>query len=128
MRFPCLSISGLSFAALIAAALAIPVAHAQYSQQYNDCMARTHGATVQQGMCAQAELTKQDDRLNKAYQQVMGQFPQGAPQRIQLRDEERSWLKKRDYDCKLNGDTIDNGCLLDKTKARADELEKRIHY
>jgi len=117
-----------TFALAVAATAAVPAAHAQYSPEYNACIARSHGKTVQEGMCAQAELTKQDARLNKAYQQVMSQYPQNDAKRIELRDQERTWLKKRDYDCKVNGDTIDNGCLVEKTAARADELEHRIKF
>ena len=108
------------------ATLAIPAAHAQLSPDYNDCHRRAHGDTVQEGMCYQHELTRQDDRLNKAYQALMTQYAAHQDQKIALRDEERSWLKRRDYDCKLNRDTIDNDCLVHKTAERADHLEQKL--
>ncbi len=87
-------------------------------------MARAHNNTVQNGMCSQQELGKQDARLNKAYQALMAQYKEPA-KKLELRDGERSWLKQRDYSCKIDGNTVDDGCLMEKTAARADELEKQ---
>ena len=115
--------------ALVAGGLgAVPAARAQYSPDYGSCMGRAHGDTVQGGMCAQAELTRQDARLNKAYTALMGQLGADGAKKVQLRDDERGWIKKRDYACKVDGQTIDNGCLVEKTAARADELEKRLKF
>ena len=105
-----------------------PAAHAQYSGEYDSCMGRAHSNTVQTGMCAQAELNRQDARLNKAYQALMAQFGADQPKKIQLRDDERAWLKKRDYGCKIDGNTIDNGCLMQKTASRADALEHQLKF
>ena len=102
-------------------------AQGSYSAEYNNCMGRAHG-TVQQGMCAQSELTTQDARLNKAYQQLMHQYASDPAKQGALRTEERSWLKKRDYQCKVDGNTIDNGCLMQQTAARADVLEGQIRF
>ena len=102
-------------------------AQGSYSAEYNSCMGRAHG-TVQQGMCAQTELSAQDARLNKAYQQVMHQYASDPAKQTALRTEERSWLKKRDYQCKVDGNTIDNGCLMQQTAARADALEGQIKF
>ena len=116
----------LAFAA--AAVLFPAAAHAQYSSEYDSCMARAHNNAVQQEVCAFSELSHQDGRLNKAYQQVMSQYPANDPGRIALRDDERTWLKKRDYDCKIDHNVVDNACLLDRTSKRADELEKRVKF
>jgi uncharacterized protein YecT (DUF1311 family) len=91
-------------------------------------MVRAHSSIVQQGMCEQKELVNQDARLNKAYQQLMQQYSGQDEKRTTLRTEERSWLKKRDYDCKVDGNTIDGTCLVKKTSERADELEKQIKF
>ncbi len=98
------------------------------SAGYEACRTRAHGSTVQLGVCAQAELAKQDARLNKAYQQVMHQLAHTPERQAALRDEERSWIKQRDYECKIDGDTIDNSCLVNKTTDRADTLERQIHF
>ncbi len=98
------------------------------SDRYAACHARAKGNTVQDGLCAQTEMAAQDARLNKAYQQVMHQLDNDPAKKTALRDQERSWLKKRDYDCKVDGNTIDDGCLVDKTAIRANELEKQVHF
>jgi uncharacterized protein YecT (DUF1311 family) len=98
------------------------------SDRYLACHERARGNTVQDGICAQTEMAAQDARLNKAYQQVMHQLANAPDKKIALRDEQRSWLKKRDYDCKVDGNTIDDGCLVTKTATRANELEAMIHF
>jgi uncharacterized protein YecT (DUF1311 family) len=98
------------------------------SQEFAACEARAGTNTVQSGICAQREMATQDARLNKAYQQVMQQLARDPAKKIALRDEERSWLKQRDYECKVDGQTIDSGCLVRKTAARADVLENQIRF
>lgn len=108
-------------------------AHAQdmpegLSQKYLACQSRAGGNTVQSGICAQTEIVTQDARLNKAYQQVMRQLANNPQERTALRNAERSWLKRRDYECKVDDQTIDTGCLVTKTAIRANELESRIRF
>jgi uncharacterized protein YecT (DUF1311 family) len=98
------------------------------SQRYAACQARAQGNTVQEGICAQGEMASQDARLNKAYQQVMHQLAKDPAKQMALRTEERSWLKQRDYQCKVDGQTIDDGCLVTKTAIRANELESQIRF
>jgi len=122
--------------AIAASALAIACtagAHAQempagISSQYLACHGRANGNTVQEGICAQTEIAAQDARLNKAYQQVMRQLASKPQERLALRDAERSWLKRRDYECKVDAQTIDSGCLVTKTAARANELESQVRF
>ena len=98
------------------------------SAKYRSCQARAGGNTVQSGICAQAEMASQDARLNKAYQQVMRQLASKNAERLALRNKQRSWLKARDYDCKVDQETINNSCLVAKTAVRADELESMIRF
>ncbi len=98
------------------------------SAKYRACQSRAGGNTVQSGMCAQTEMASQDARLNKAYQQVMRQLANKPDLRNSLRNEQRSWLKARDYDCKVDSETINNSCLVAKTAVRADELETKIRF
>lgn len=98
------------------------------SQHYADCAARAQGNTVQADICAQSEIGAQDARLNKAYQQVMHQLASDPAKKLALRTEERSWLKQRDYQCKLSGQIVDDGCLVTKTAARADQLESQVRF
>ncbi len=58
----------------------------------------------------------------------MKQLVQDPIAKTTLRDEERRWIRERDYTCKVNGNTIDEACVVMKTAARADDLESRIHF
>lgn len=98
------------------------------SARYMACQGRAGGNTVQQGICAQTEMFAQDARLNKAYQQVMHQLASKPEQRTALRSKQRSWLKARDYDCKVDQQTIDSSCLVLRTAVRADELESQVRF
>ena len=79
-------------------------------------------------MCEQAETGAQDDRLNKAYQQVMSQKATDPAAKAALRTQERAWIKERDYTCKLNRETVDGECIVSKTALRADELEAQVRF
>lgn len=124
---------GSAIAALALAAVFGSNAQAQdmpegLSQRYLACQSRAGSNTVQSGICAQTEIVTQDARLNKAYQQVMRQLANKPEERAALRNAERSWLKRRDYECKVDDQTIDTGCLVTKTAIRANELESRIRF
>jgi uncharacterized protein YecT (DUF1311 family) len=112
---------------LLCTAAILPGARAQ-TPEYTSCLSRAGSSTVQQGMCAQAELTRQDQRLNRVYQALMTRYQpaQFAEQHAKLREEERVWIARRDNECKLNGDTVDNVCLVQRTVQRAEELEARL--
>lgn len=101
---------------------------AHLSDSFKTCYGRAGNNTVQRSICAQREVNTQDDRLNKAYQQVMHQLAGDPAAHTALRDEERRWINERDYACKINGDTIDVSCVVMKTALRADELERRVHF
>jgi len=113
---------------LIAKPAMAQVTPAGISRRYTACQARAGANTVQQGVCAQAELGAQDARLNKAYQQVMRQLATAPDKRLALRDKQRAWLKARDYECKVDQETINSTCLVLKTASRADELERMIRF
>jgi uncharacterized protein YecT (DUF1311 family) len=116
---------------LVALGTAVPVI-AQTSPNLSDafsaCISRAGSNTVQRNICAQREVGSQDDRLNKAYQHVMRQLANSPDKKLALRDQERRWIAERDYTCKINGDTVDNGCVVIKTAARADELESQVKF
>lgn len=98
------------------------------SPAYRACLARAHSNTVQLGMCEQTEMASQDARLNKAYQEVMRELAKNPPKQIALRNQQRSWLKERDYSCKVDHQTVDDSCVVGKTAARANELERMIRF
>jgi uncharacterized protein YecT (DUF1311 family) len=121
----------LTAAALLAASpLHAQQASAEHVLQnpYHHCLLRAGQNPVQQGMCVQAELSRQDARLNFAYQHLMKNYKPSSVTAGELRVEQRAWLKERDTACKLNGDTVDNVCLVDRTTKRADELEMRLAH
>ena len=98
------------------------------SPAYRGCLERAHRNTVQLGLCEQTEMAAQDARLNKAYQQVMHQLARDPARQMALRDRQRSWLKERDYTCKVDHETLNDSCLVGKTAARANELERMIRF
>ena len=119
------------FAAGLLAAAAQPAlaqTSPNLSGRYTACMARAGGNVVQQDVCEQAETGAQDDRLNKAYQQVMAQKARDPAAKSALRAQARAWIKERDYSCKLNRETVDGGCIVTKTALRADELEAQVRF
>lgn len=97
------------------------------SAAFGSCM-KAAQTTASMSACGQAELKREDARLNQAYKQAMASLE--PAQQGKLRDAQRLWLKYRDANCALyytlTGGTMDilNGgaCTLDMTKARADEL------
>ncbi len=114
--------------AILSSACATSASAEGLSERYIACHTRANGNTVQDGICGQAEMAEQDARLNKAYQQVMRQLDKDPGKKLALRTEQRSWLKRRDYECKVNADTVNDDCLIKKTATRADELEKQLRF
>ena len=118
----------LALMAVAASASAQAPLSVHLSTTFKACFQRAGDNPVQRSVCAEREVGAQDDRLNKAYQQVMRQLAGDPASHTALRDEERSWIKERDYTCKVNGTTVDSACIVVKTAARADDLESRIHF
>ncbi len=87
-----------------------------------------NGITADMIECTQVELQREDNRLNVEYKKVMSKL--NSTQKLELRTEQRAWIKTRDRTCKLEEDTGSAGwlnhisCLKELTKKRADELAK----
>jgi len=103
----------------------------EYSPAYDRCLNSgdaLKGVTVAMAGCTNAELQKQDARLNRAYKAAMAK--RSKPQQASLRTAQRAWIKRRDAECQedLTGGTIDmlniGGCHLSMTTVRAVELER----
>lgn len=127
------------FALALAAALLAPPAAAassidvekEYSATYTRCL-RTgdaaRGVTPAMAGCINAELARQDKRLNTAYAGAMARLSPKA--KTNLRTVQRAWIKTRDAECSANltGGTIDfierPSCHLNLTIERAVELER----
>lgn len=100
----------------------------EQSQQSADVCKQAFEEGNMSGMteCTQAELEKEDKRLNAEYKATMSKL--NAAQKKELRTKQRAWIKARDKDCKLEQDSGSAGllnyvsCLNEWTKKRADEL------
>lgn len=116
----------------LALAFTMPMAaqaqDANLTQQYQTCMDKSDGATQNMVECIDAEVRRQDARLNKAYKELMTDLT--APRIKRLQDAQRAWLKFRDSNCAFyydpEGGTIARvnavTCMMNLTASRAKEL------
>jgi len=119
--------------ASIAATLALVlVAHAEaaepnldryYSKTYTACMDQASGSTGPMRDCISDEYDLWDKSLNTAYQSLMASRTPAA--KIQLRDDERAWLKRTDHKCDHAGDQ-DEGGTLQQVEIDQCNLEERV--
>lgn len=123
----------LSLAWALAAATTMPLAvHAQeinLTKQFSVCMDKAEGVTQNMVECIDAEIKRQDARLNKAYKAVVADL--NPERKKQLLEAQRAWLKFRDTNCAFyfdpEGGTIARvqavDCMMTMTASRAKELE-----
>lgn len=123
----------LSLAWALAAATTMPLAvHAQeinLTKQFSVCMDKADGVTQNMVECIDAEIKRQDARLNKAYKALVADL--NPERKKQLLEAQRAWLKFRDTNCAFyfdpEGGTIARvqavDCLMTMTASRAKELE-----
>lgn len=115
-------------ALLVCVASPLALAQDKTSAAYKACM-DTANTTASMNECTNAEIAREDKRLNQAYKKAMAAL--GPVQKGKLRDTQRIWIKYIDSNCDfyytLTGGTMDilngGGCRLSMTSARADELE-----
>ncbi len=94
-----------------------------------NCIDKTDGSTVKILGCVDAEIIKQDKRLNTAYQNVMKSLTNENKER--LKKAQQIWIKYRDANCAFYADPdggtmasiIGANCVMDMTTQRAKELE-----
>lgn len=89
----------------------------------------------------QAELTEcsaqayqvADDKLNEAYQALVGQLSNNAASLEKLRTAQRAWIDFRDAECAFESSAVEggsiqpmiqNGCLETLTESRTDQLRE----
>ncbi|NER60846.1 DUF1311 domain-containing protein [Pseudomonas sp. MAFF212428] len=114
--------------ALLALGAVAAQVQAQESAAYAACL-QAANTTVSMNACNNAEIEREDKRLNQVYKQAMAAL--GPVQKVKLRDAQRLWIKYIDSNCDLyftlTGGTMDMlngaGCRLRMTSQRADELE-----
>lgn len=103
-------------------------AYAQ-SANFNSCMEKSEGITVNMLDCNADEIEYQDKLLNKFYKAAMNGLT--PARKKQLQEAQRAWLKFRDTNCNFYADP-DGGtsaalnsssCFAEATQMRATELE-----
>lgn len=88
-----------------------------------------NSGTLQQALCYKDEMSRQDQRLNKSWAEVIVKLP--LDRREGLRRSERQWIKQRDADCRdeaagyINSTAayMFNVCVVDETIRRTIWLE-----
>jgi uncharacterized protein YecT (DUF1311 family) len=99
------------------------------TKQFSNCMDKSNGVTSNMIDCLNAESTRQDARLNKAYKELMDQIPAQRQKHLQIA--QGAWVTYREKNCAFyydpEGGTIAavnaNDCFMSATAARAKELE-----
>lgn len=107
----------------------------RYSAAFNTCVESgdaARGVTPAMAECIDAELDRQDARLNQAYKMVMERLP--LKRKTALRTSQRKWIRTRDatcqraYDAAGGGGTASGleklGCLTSETIRRTIFLER----
>jgi len=95
------------------------------------CMEKAGTAMFAMHDCYVAENGYQDRRLNQVYKLLMGKLD--ASGKIQLRDEERKWIKYRESQCALDpaggqqADLEHDDCWVTEAAKRATVLESRLN-
>jgi uncharacterized protein YecT (DUF1311 family) len=92
-------------------------------------MKRGQGTAPAQQDCADAELTYQDDRLNRAYKALLADLDD--LDKRAATQAQRAWLAFRDKDCGARagrfgsnaGPATESSCLMKSTAYRAQQLE-----
>jgi uncharacterized protein YecT (DUF1311 family) len=95
-----------------------------YSAAYRTCMGSAHGFTAVIADCYNAELVRQGERLNRAFETAVAVRSGEHKRRLVLA--QREWLHLRDARCQDDDgpDLLHEGsCRLDLTIKRADQLE-----
>jgi uncharacterized protein YecT (DUF1311 family) len=116
-------------ACLVMSGLACAQAEERTSKSYAACLDKAGGVTSAMQDCIGEELERQDRRLNRAYEALMGSVPE--KRRAQLRDAQRKWIAFRDANCEFYYDPqggsaarlAANECVVTLTAERAHELE-----
>lgn len=92
-------------ASATAAMAAAPAAPKGVSPAFHSCKESAQG-TIEHAACISEEITRQDQRLNRVYQQLQTRLD--APRKAQLVAAQRAWLSSRDLDGRLEEALYDN--------------------
>lgn len=99
--------------ALVAVAAFAPARAGELTPQYDKCV-QSVSANQQYAACGQAEIDRQDKRLNDQWAKIAKcvSDPNEKDEKQKLLDEQRLWLKLRDASCGFYNATDANGALL----------------
>jgi uncharacterized protein YecT (DUF1311 family) len=119
----------LALAAIVGAAHASLLTHADTSNSYATCMDKSGGVTSAMEDCISEEFELQDRKLNRSYKELMASIP--VKRRPDLRDAQRKWISFRDANCGFYYDPeggsaarlASKECVVTLTADRAHELE-----
>lgn len=103
---------------------------AVYRASYHDCTEASNGTTADMMDCIGDEFEYQDGRLNATYRRLREMLSPKASEL--LRNEQRTWLANLEASCipdeEIRGGTagmlVAEGCRLELTTRRADELDQ----
>jgi uncharacterized protein YecT (DUF1311 family) len=123
-------ISRIYASALIFACLSANAAPGA-DEAFGKCMASAP-STIETMDCIDAETTRQDAKLNKAYKKLITSATPSAKAKVQ--EAQRAWIKMRDADCayfqELDGGTRGavnfSDCIMMHTKQRAEYLSTLV--
>ena len=98
------------FAAALLAISLLPAAAGDLTPQYDKCV-QASTANEQYSACGQAEIDRQDKRLNADWAKIAKCVadPADKDEKQKLLDEQRLWLKFRDASCGFYNATDANG-------------------
>lgn len=102
------SLRAVLIAGVVASASAMaaaPAAPKGVSPAFQSCKDSAQG-TIEHAACISEEITLQDQRLNRVYQQLQTRLD--APRKEQLVAAQRAWLSSRDLDGRLEESLYDN--------------------
>ena len=99
------------------------------NSQFDTCMDKAGGVTVNMLNCIGAETQRQDKKLNTMYQNVMKSLTNKRKE--ELKKTQQLWIKYRDANCDFYADPdggtmasiLGANCVMDMTTQRAKELE-----
>ena len=114
--------------ALSAVGGGVHAAEPRYSRTFDRCMDAAAGVTFEMHDCLTAEIGRWDASLNATYRQRMASLSPSA--QVQLREDERAWIKRRDAKCDRAGDDNAGGSLqvIEINDCYLAETYKRVTY
>jgi len=99
------------------------------NSQFDTCMDKAGGVTVNMLNCIGAETQRQDKKLNTMYQNTMKSLTNKRKE--ELKKTQQLWIKYRDANCDFYADPdggtmasiLGANCVMDMTTQRTKELE-----